>query len=184
MIILEFQFRSVYFITLDYRPNTTPPQKKKYSQIMPKDYFNLHHNLKRIRTTTTIKLIVTQILLSFVCALVQVLMESKRDHRIPWGYSSCELPKLMLGMGTWVLCKSIQHFEPLSQLSSPRPRFLTSLEMLKTVKSIDQDSHMVTPCWCEKKPTPGLLHLFRLFLYHLSYFKYASLPFWSFQTLA
>lgn len=66
---------------------------------MPKDYFNLHHNLKRIRTATTIKLIVTQILLSFVCTLVQVLMESKRGHQIPWGYSGCELLKIDVGNG-------------------------------------------------------------------------------------
>lgn len=99
MIILEFQFRSVYFITLDYRPNTIPP-KKKPSQIMPKDYFNLHHNLERIRTATIIKLIVSQILLFCVCALAQVLMESKRGHQIPWGYSGCELLKIDVGNGS------------------------------------------------------------------------------------
>lgn len=151
---------------------------------MSKDYFNLHHYLKRIRTATTIKLIATQILISFVCvSLHRCSWSPKEAIRSPGVTGDCGLFTLMLGMGTWVLYKSIQHFAPLSQLSSPRPIFLTRLEMLKAIKSIDQDFHMVTPYWCEKKPTPGLLHFSRLFLDHLSYFKSASLPFWSFQTL-
>lgn len=151
---------------------------------MPKDYINLHHYLKRIRTATTIKLIATQILISFVCvSLHRCLWSPKEVIRSPGVTGDCGLLTLMLGRGTWVLCKSIQHFAPLSQLSSPRPIFLTRLEMLKAIKSIDQDSHMVTPCWCEKKPTPGLLQLSCLFLDHLSYFECASLQFWSFQTL-